>query len=112
MAARRPLKTDSIDVTLQPNGEVEYKALLGEGDAIVYQWDAGGAKVTFDFHGEPTAGPAGTFLSFEKGSASKGAGTLKAPFAGTHGWYWRNGTAAAVVIKLTVSGFHAELKKM
>lgn len=111
-AARRPLRSDSIDVTLPPNAEVEYKAVLGEGDAIVYQWDAADAKVTFDFHGEPTSGPAGAFLSFEKGIAAKGAGTLKAPFGGTHGWYWRNGTAAPVVIKLTVAGFHSDLKKM
>lgn len=106
------LRIDSVDVTLPPNGEVEYKAVLDEGQTIVYQWDAAGSAVKFDFHGEPSAGPQGTFLSFEKGSASKGAGTLKAPFAGTHGWYWKNPTAAAVVIKLKVSGFHSDMKRI
>lgn len=110
--AGRALRNDSVDVTLPPKGEVEYKALLAEGDAIVYEWDAGGASLTFDFHGEPAAGPQGAFLSFEKGSAAKGAGTLKAPFAGTHGWYWRNSTAATVVIRLKVSGFHTDMKRM
>lgn len=111
-SAGRALRNDSVDVSLPPNGEVEYKAVLAEGDAIVYEWDAGGAGLTFDFHGEPAAGPQGAFLSFEKGSAAKGAGTLKAPFAGTHGWYWRNPTAATVVIRLKVSGFHTDMKRM
>lgn len=111
-AASRALRSDSIDVTLHPKGEVEYKAILAEGDAIVYEWDAGGASLVFDFHGEPAAGPPGAFLGFEKGSAAKGAGTLKAPFDGTHGWYWRNATAATVVIRLKVSGFHTDMKRM
>lgn len=111
-SAQRALRSDSIDVTLPPKGEVEYKAVLAEGDALVYEWDAGGASLTFDFHGEPAAGPQGAFLSFEKGSAAKGAGTLKAPFAGTHGWYWRNPTAATVVVRLKVSGFHTDMKRM
>jgi hypothetical protein len=111
-SAGRALRNDSVDVTLPPKGEVEYKAVLAEGDALVYEWDAGGASLTFDFHGEPAAGPQGAFLSFEKGSAAKGAGTLKAPFAGTHGWYWRNQTAATVVIRLKVSGFYTDMKRM
>jgi hypothetical protein len=110
--ASQALRSDSIDVTLPPNGEVEYKVVLGENQAIVYEWDAAGAAVKFDFHGEPAAGPQGAFLSFEKGSASKAAGVLKAPFAGTHGWYWRNSTPSTVVIKLKVSGFHTEMKRM
>lgn len=83
-----------------------------EGFRGVYEWDAGGASLTFEFHGEPAAGPQGAFLSFEKGSAAKGAGTLKAPFAGTHGWYWRNPTAATVVVRLKVSGFHTDMKRI
>jgi hypothetical protein len=111
-SAGRALRNDSVDVTLPPKGEVEYKAVLAEGDVIVYEWDAAGASLTFDFHGEPDAGPQGAFLSFEKGSAAKGTGTLRAPFAGTHGWYWRNQTAATVVIRLKVSGFHTDMKRM
>lgn len=111
-AASRPLRNDTVDVTLPPKGEVEYKAVIEEGETLVYEWDAAGASLAFDFHGEPAAGPPGAFLTFEKGNASKGAGTLKAPFAGTHGWYWRNATAATVVVKLKVSGFHSEMKRM
>ena len=106
------LRADVMEVTLAPQAEVEYKVVLPEGEPIVYEWDTGGAEVTFDFHGEPATGPQGAFMTFEKGSASRGAGTFKAPFAGTHGWYWKNPTAVTVIIKLRVSGFHSELKRM
>jgi hypothetical protein len=108
----RALRTDSVDVTLAPNAEIEYKAILAEGDPIVFDWDAGGAEVRFDFHGEPSAGPSGMFLTYRKGAAAKAAGSLRAPFAGTHGWYWKNPTAQSVVIKLRVTGFHSELKRL
>ena len=111
-SSKRSLRTDLVEVTLPPNGEVEYKTVLAEGEGIVYEWDAGGADVKFDFHGEPSAGPPGAFLSFDKASAPKGAGTLTAPFAGTHGWYWKNPAAVTIIIKLKVSGFHSELKRM
>lgn len=54
---------------------------------MVFEWDSGSSQVGFDFHGEPKPGPAGAFLGFEKGVASRSAGSLRAPFTGTHGWY-------------------------
>ena len=65
----------------------------------------------FDFHGEPAKGPDGAFLTFHKGTASQSGGSLKAPFTGTHGWYWKNTTDNPVTIKLRVSGFYSEIKK-
>jgi hypothetical protein len=111
-ASTRALRIDAIEIPLAPGAELEYKALLAEGESMVFDWDAGGAELRFDFHGEPEKGPPGMFLTFKKGSASKDAGSLRAPFGGTHGWYWKNPGAAPVVVKLRVSGFHAELKKM
>lgn len=105
------LRTDAIEVKLAPGGEVEYKATLAEGESLVYSWDAGGANVEFDFHGEPVAGPADFFVSFEKGMAAKSAGSLRAPFAGTHGWYWKNASTKAVAIQLKLSGFHTDIKR-
>lgn len=105
-----PLRVDEIDVRLGPNGQIEYKTVLPEGESMVFTWDAGGANLEFDFHGEPASGPSGAFLSFHKGTASKSGGSLKAPFTGTHGWYWKNLTAKNVVIKLRVSGFYSEIK--
>ena len=110
--SKLPLRFDEIEVKLAPNGQIEYKALLTEGEFLAFTWDAGGANVKFDFHGEPAAGPQGAFLTFHKGTASGSGGTLKAPFTGTHGWYWKNATQNNVVIKLRVSGFYSEIKRM
>ena len=106
-----PLRNDDIEVKLAPKGQIEYKALLAEGEFMVFTWDAGGAEVKFDFHGEPVAGPAGAFLSFHKGAASKSGGSLRAPFTGTHGWYWKNTSDRDVVIKLRASGFYSAIKR-
>ena len=110
--SKLPLRHDEIEVKLAPNGQVEYKTILPEGEFIVFTWDAGGANVKFDFHGEPAAGPEGSFLSYHKGTASQSGGSLKAPFAGTHGWYWKNASDGSVAIKLNVSGFYSEIKRM
>ena len=110
--SKLPLRVDEIDVRLAPKGQVEYKTDLAEGEFLVFTWDAGGVNVKFDFHGEPAAGPDGAFLSFQKGAASKSGGSLKAPFTGTHGWYWKNPTDSNVSIKLRVSGFYLQISKM
>ena len=106
-----PLRHDEIEVKLAPKGQIEYKALLAEGEFMVYNWDAAGTEVTYDFHGEPAAGPAGAFLTFHKGSTSRSGGSLKAPFTGTHGWYWKNESDRNVAIKLRVSGFYSAIKR-
>lgn len=107
-----PLRIDEIEVKLAPGGEVEYKALLNEGEFMSFMWDAGEANVKFDFHGEPSKGQGNSFVSFKKGKASHSGGSLKAPFTGTHGWYWKNTTPKHVVIKLRVSGFHSDIKRL
>ena len=104
-----PLRVDEIDVKLAPNGEIEYKAMLPEGESLIFTWDAGGANLEFDFHGEPASGPSGAFLSFHKGIASKSAGSLRAPFTGTHGWYWQNLTTEPVTIRLKTSGYYQSI---
>ena len=111
-SSTRALRSDTLEVPIAPGVGLEYKAVLAEGESMVFEWDAAGAELRFDFHGEPTAGPEGMFLSFKKGAATKDAGSLRAPFAGTHGWYWKNAGSVPVVVKLRVSGFYSELKKM
>lgn len=110
--SKLPLRFDEIEVKLAPKAHVEYKTVLAEGEFLVFTWDAGGTEIKFDFHGEPAAGPEGAFLSFNKGVASQSGGSLKAPFTGTHGWYWKNPTDGNASIKLRVSGFYSQVKKL
>lgn len=106
------LRQDEIEVKLAPGGEVEYKTVMAENERLVFSWDTGGTAVKFDFHGEPAAGPNGAFLTFHKGTARSSGGTLRAPFTGTHGWYWKNPTSRPVIIKLRVSGFYSDIKRL
>lgn len=111
-SSTRALRSDSIEIPIGPGVGLEYKAVLAEGEPMVFEWDAGGAELRFDFHGEPEKGPEGMFLTFKKGVAARDAGSLRAPFGGTHGWYWKNAGTTPVVVKLRVSGFYSELKKV
>ena len=43
--------------------------------------------------------------TFMRGKASSGAGTYRAPYAGLHGWYWKNTGKEPVNIVLQASGF-------
>lgn len=102
-------RTESLSVTLEAGQQTEIKALLDAAQVIVYSWQADGEVYT-DFHGhEPSAGDA--FVRYEEQqSGHEGHGSLVAPFAGEHGWYWLNISEKPVTIKLTFTGYHNEVK--
>jgi hypothetical protein len=63
--------------------------------------------VNYELHAEPDGAPQGYAESYEKKDAKSGAsGTLTAPFAGIHGWYWENPGGAPVTVTLTAAGFY------
>ena len=74
------------------------------GEALVYRWHTDGAEVRFELHGEEFGAPADQYSSYEKGTAAKADGSFRAPFDGTHGWYWRNRTDKPVTITVTATG--------
>lgn len=95
--------TDARTFTLGAYGTLEFKYALDEGAAMIYEWMASDT-VGFDFHTEPASNPdAGE--SFEKGEASIRQGAYVAPYAGVHGWYWKNNTDRDVTIRLASTGF-------
>jgi hypothetical protein len=102
-------RTENVSVTLEAGQQTEIKAILDAAQVIVYSWQADGEVYT-DFHGhEPTAGDA--FVRYEEQqSGHEGHGSLVAPFAGEHGWYWLNISEKPVTIKLTFTGYHNEVK--
>ena len=60
-----------------------------------------------EFHAEPDGAPQGYAETYEKKTAQLGAsGTLTAPFAGIHGWYWENQTTGEVTVTLSAAGFY------
>jgi hypothetical protein len=105
-------QTDTVDVPVRPNGgEIEYMVNMKQGDTIVYSWRAleiaDAAKLTSEFHGhtERAPGTSGTLVFYRKATGAGEHGSLVAPFDGTHGWYFKNDTAAAVVVRVTITGF-------
>jgi hypothetical protein len=104
-------RTDVIDIPLGPNGELEYKLGLNEGDSIVYQWDAVDLEqadtLYAEFHGhtEPVGG-VGDLMFYRKATGDSERGSLVAPFTGIHGWYLRNDGEDPMVVRLRVAGFY------
>lgn len=108
-AANRADWKDVITVTIPARGDKEYKLLFAKGATFEYSWGTNGAKLFYDFHGEPKGDKTGYFKSFKKNTESKSSGTLTTLFEGTHGWYWRNNTSSAVDIVLKVNGDYQRL---
>jgi hypothetical protein len=104
-------RTDEIEIPLEPLEELEYKLGLNEGDSIVYQWDASGLEkpelLYAEFHGHtPPVNNAGDLMFYRKATGDTERGVLTAPFTGIHGWYLRNDTEKAIVVRLKVAGFY------
>jgi hypothetical protein len=97
-------RIDSRELTVGAYGTVEFKYHLDAGAAMIYEWRAT-EPVGFDFHTEREGNPDAAD-TFEKGEASEKRGAYIAPYAGIHGWYWKNNTEREVTIALTSTGFY------
>ena len=91
-------------LTLQPDEGSEVKATMKAGDEIRYEWTTGGPKINFELHGEELGAAAGDYTSYEKGTSAGASGTFRAPFDGTHGWYWRNRGGAPITVTVKAKG--------
>jgi hypothetical protein len=108
-AAAAKFRTDEISVVLAPRKGTEVKATMREGDQMIWSWDGGGGRVSYDFHGEPKGQPSSVFTSFEKGTARSAEGEFEAPFEGVHGWYWKNLAPHPITITLKTSGVYSKI---
>jgi hypothetical protein len=100
--------TKTVTVRLEPDQETEIKAALDAAQVILYSWKADGELYT-DFHGhEPNGGQ--EFVRYEEQqSGHEGRGSLVAPFAGEHGWFWLNISDKPVTVTLTVTGYYRDI---
>jgi hypothetical protein len=108
-AADTTYKVDAIEFFLTPDQFVEYKFNLKAGEAMVFNWKAT-AEVDVDFHTVPEGKPISASETFMRGVAMSGQGTYRAPYAGLHGWYWKNSGKENVRIILNASGFFSEAR--
>ncbi len=100
---------DAVTFTLAPGDTAEIKLVMVEGNTAEYAWTAEGGRINFDLHAHGN----GQSIDYDRGrGASAGDGSIEAPFAGEHGWFWRNRDNADVTVTLQLRGDYSELKQI
>lgn len=99
-------------VELPIDGAVEYKAIMSQGDSIVFDWATRGGQVYTDFHGHAEPMDDNVFVRYEESEVSDQSGMIVAAFSGGHGWYWLNLEDHPITITLRVAGFFEEIVRM
>lgn len=106
------LTSKTMELTLAPGKGAELKAKMEQGQSVVFSWTSNGQPLMVDMHGEELNAKADEYTSYWLERAqSAGSGTFVAPFAGTHGWYWKNKGTEPVTVTVTVHGFFADFYK-
>lgn len=100
---------DEISFTLTPGQGAEYKLVMAAGWVATFEFIVDGGVVNYDQHGEGE----GQAISYGvvRGVAGD-SGTMQAPVAGTHGWFFRNRGTTDVVVTLRTGGDYQELRKL
>ena len=105
-----PFRTDTIDIPLKAEGEIEYKVKMKAGQTLIYSWSVAAPPEEFysDFHSQewPQKGPKEVVVSHKVGVGVGGNGAMTAPFDGIHGWYLQNQSEKPVTVHLKISGFY------
>ena len=97
-------ESEQIKVVVPARSGVEYKFVMEQYQKIKYQWQTDGASLYFDLHGEPQGDTTGYFESYAIAELNGMKGSFTTPFAGSHGWYWKNTTDFPVTVQLIVKG--------
>lgn len=95
---------DEITIEIPAHGELEYKFFLPASGKLAYEWRTAGNKIYSDFHGEPEGDQTGYYESYAITTTNEASGLVTVPYAGSHGWYWKNESDEAISINLTTSG--------
>ena len=99
-------RQDEVIFTLEPGDYTEIKATMKEGATLNYAWVAEGGRINFDLH----AHAGGQDVTYEKGRGqASGEGSFETPFAGDHGWFWRNRDDEAVTVTLQLRGEYSAI---
>jgi hypothetical protein len=109
----QPPQTRTLSVTIPAEKETEVKVHMHSGKVVLFTWSTGNDndKLYTDMHGhDPSFGP-DFFVRYkeDQDGASRGNGSLTAPFDGEHGWFWLNISDHPVTVTLTVTGYFDEL---
>lgn len=95
---------NNVVITVPAHSDKEYKLLQAKGQTLTYEWQTTMGQLYFDFHGEPAGDKTGFFQSYAIGTDSMAKGSVKTPFTGTHGWYWKNNSKNDIQLSLRFRG--------
>lgn len=109
---RGELKREVLTIEIASGLEVEYKAVMEQGDSIVYSWHTDGGLVWYDLHGHHEASGPDFFTRYEDGEGVARSGSILAPYTGQHGWWWVNLSEGPVRITLEVAGFYDDIVEL
>lgn len=104
-------REDVTRVTLEPGGSVEVKLVMPAGASVAYDWSTDRGEVGYDLHGGPADGSASESYRASGGTWAD-QGTLDAPVAGLHGWYWQNPGGEPVTVTLRTDGGYLDIVRL
>ena len=109
-------RSTSLEIALDELEQVEVKAVMKQGDALVYSWKlTEGDSIYTDFHADPHQTelyPDRYWIRYAESEGASASGSLVAPFDGNHGWYWMNIEENPVKIVLEVRGYYESLEEI
>jgi len=106
-----PFRTERVERIFAPGVGGEILLSMEENASIIYQWSAEGGALYSDFHGHDSQ-VADYWVQYRLDEAGEtDYGSLSAPFAGEHGWYFRNDGDSDVIVSLRVSGYYSAIEK-
>lgn len=112
----RKFRSDTITIELDVGEQTEYKAIMQQGNAFVYHWKLEKGIVYTDFHADPGENAAGYpdqyYVRYAESETGENSGSLVAPFAGNHGWYWLNIEEEPITITLEIHGYYDRVEEL
>lgn len=97
-------------ITLAPDEGTEVKVAMPKGAKVQYTWSTDGGDANYDVHADSKALGI-DYHNYSKGSQQTKQGEIVAAFDGSHGWFWRNRTAAPMTITLQTNGQYTDIKR-
>jgi len=104
-------REDETTVVVPAGKGIEFKINMLKYGKMKYEWTTSNAEILyFDFHGEVKQEQevkAVYFESYTIANSNNMVGTFLAPYAGKHGWFFRNTGDEDVVVNLRLKGQYA-----
>ena len=97
-------QSQSVLLTVPAGKGIEYKLAMAQFAKVNYEWQVKEGELYVDLHGEPQGDTTGYFESYTIATVKQMKGSFTTPFAGSHGWYWKNNSKQDVQVQLFFEG--------